>query len=1193
MSLPRLTIYLCLYFASFALCDGGHRWEFEPEDGALEMIGRVVPVDGPDASVSRTLPAENRALRFSGDGDHIRIPDETELRFDNGDEITIECWLRCESKDSNPYIVGKGRLTTTEENQNWALRLMKVGGSYRLSFLFRSRAEVGVGEAFHRWNSNASVPVGKTWHHVAVSYRFGEPRSIKGFIDGEKSGGRWDLGGATERAPVVDAADVWIGSARGGAAQNSFIGAVDSLAIHRSILTDEELAARVDFAPALPPVDWNALPSDVVGVEVFSGLPSHAWPRRGELTRETLTVPSMALMDLPPVYGEGGNRERRRATLVRMAARVELLEGDHQLLVRAPSLARLRIDGEQVLNLPAYDLSGDAHQNMRPPADPTSYPRARLGTRDALVSFNSSGRAHEIVMEAVVGRDSKRFTLGEMLVAVERSNWKLLAPGEPEGIDFSPEGIELYRQQQMAEFAKIARVRRQKAREEAKVAWERRHATARSYIESLPELGSDLPADTKAIDHFLMAKMGAKAVANQGSTENRHDDIAGTSLTLLEKHCVRCHGKKSKGELRLQTRKDALKAGESGLLAIVPGNPSKSEVMRRLTTADDDEQMPPKGDGLTSHEIETLQQWITAGAPWPQQGGSDVVVPPVLGDEAFLRRLYLDTVGVFPGAQEIRSFVEDQSTDRVERRVEALLRDPRNADYWTSYWQDVLAENPRLVKGKLNNTGPFRWWIHEALLDKLPFDQFVRELIAFGGSDYEGGAAGFGVATENDSPAAAKAHVIATAFLGTEMKCARCHDSPYHETKQEDLFSLAAMLEGKPISVPDSSTVPASFFSRLGERKSLVEVTLKPGVPVDPDWPFANYVAGRKVAKGTPQERLAEELTRPENQRFAQVIVNRVWKRYFGQGFVEPVSDWEGNAASHPELLDFLARDFVAHGYSMDRLSKLILTSDAYRRQARLHPEPIAQNRMFEAPLKRRLTAEQLVDSLFSAAGVPVYSEELTFDVPGTNKAETFQNLGYPTRAWQFVSLASDRDRPSLTLPHADSIVSVLKAFGWRADRAEPVTVRDAEASVLQPGMLANGVFGAWISRLSPFSQLTLLAARARTPEELANELYLRFLSRLPSESERAIVLPLLTNGFEERLLQPVDSVKTRVFAPYVREVTWTNHLSPEANSYAAETESRARLGPPVSDAIAPAWRTAMEDVVWAIINSPEMQFIP
>ncbi len=413
--------------------------------------------------------------------------------------------------------------------------------------------------------------------------------------------------------------------------------------------------------------------------------------------------------------------------------------------------------------------------------------------------------------------------------------------------------------------------------------------------------------------------------SKEAAAGNPHSLLAQQSLAILEEQCFRCHGKKDKGELRLDSRAAALGAGESGELAIVPGKPDTSELMRRISSEDEDERMPPKGDGLSADEVAKLREWIAAGAPWATRS-SGVRVPPALDDAAFLRRLYLDTLGIFPTPAEIREFCDDRSDDRVQRRVDELLDDPRNADHWTAYWQDVLAENPRLVKGKLNNTGPFRWWINEALRDKLPFDRFVHELVTTDGGDYDGGAGGFRIATENDAPAAAKAHILGTAFLGTEMKCARCHDAPYHRSKQKDLFALAAMLDGRPLSVPDSSTVPASFFTRLGGRKSLVEVTLKPGVPVPPAWPFEEHTGeGAGAGPEAPRERLAWQLTRPQNRRFSQVIVNRVWKRYFGQGFVEPVHDWEGNEPSHPELLDYLARDFVANGYDLDRLSTLSL----------------------------------------------------------------------------------------------------------------------------------------------------------------------------------------------------------------------------------------------------------------------------
>jgi hypothetical protein len=195
------------------------------------------------------------------------------------------------------------------------------------------------------------------------------------------------------------------------------------------------------------------------------------------------------------------------------------------------------------------------------------------------------------------------------------------------------------------------------------------------------------------------------------------------------------------------------------------------------------------------------------------------------------------------------------------------------------------------------------------------------------------------------------------------MKCARCHDSPYHSTKQEDLFSLAALLEGKPVTLPTTSTVPPEFFKREGKSDSIVKVTLQPGTAVAPKWPFPEFV---KKAGTEGEIDPAWEIVRPENERFARVIVNRVWKRYFGEGFVEPVNDWEGNQASHPELLEFLGREFVASGYDLRHLSRLMLNSEAFRREARFARTSTPDERFFEAPLRQKFSAEQLVDTLLN-----------------------------------------------------------------------------------------------------------------------------------------------------------------------------------------------------------------------------------
>ncbi len=234
-----------------------------------------------------------------------------------------------------------------------------------------------------------------------------------------------------------------------------------------------------------------------------------------------------------------------------------------------------------------------------------------------------------------------------------------------------------------------------------------------------------------------------------------------------------------------------------------------------------------------------------------------------------------------------------------------------------SYWQDVLAENPTLLNSSLNTTGPFRWFLYDAIRDEKPMDRIVTELVLLRGSPHEGGSAGFGLAGDNDAPSAAKGQILANAFLGLELQCARCHDSPYHSTKQKDLYALAAMLDQKTITVPKTSRVPAAFFENK-VRESLIKVTLKHDEPIAPEFPFGDITGYREgdverwiQNPKDSRERLAVHLTGPTNFRFAQVLANRVWAKLIGVGIVDPVSDWEGHAPSHPEMLDWLAAEFM------------------------------------------------------------------------------------------------------------------------------------------------------------------------------------------------------------------------------------------------------------------------------------------
>jgi hypothetical protein len=511
------------------------------------------------------------------------------------------------------------------------------------------------------------------------------------------------------------------------------------------------------------------------------------------------------------------------------------------------------------------------------------------------------------------------------------------------------------------------------------------------------------------------------------------------------------------------------------------------------------------------------------------------------------------------------------------------------------YWQDVLAENPNILNPTLNNSGPFRWWIHESLLDNKPMDLFVTELLRLEGSERFGGPAGFGVATQNDVPMAAKGIIVSTAFLGVEMKCARCHDSPSNKSTQEDLFQLAAMLGTQPIKVPESSSVPMDRFHEL-DRKPLIQVTLQPGTTVAPVWPFSEFCDEEAVSLAedadNPRDVLAALITAPANERFAQVVANRVWARLMGRGIVANLSDWEKSKPSHPEFLRWLGRELVRSGYNLKHVARAILNSHAYQRATDTKlksPSPL-----FTAPAPRRLQAEQIVDSLFATTGKPFRTEEVSLDIDCARDIKNSLTLGQPYRSWMLTSTSNERDRPSLALPRIQAVTDVLQAFGWRGARQAPISVRDADPNTLQPAILSNGTMGKWLTVLSDDHGVTPLAIDAESPKGLIDQLFLKLLTRHPSAEELQVYTEAITPGFESRVI-PKSEIKNQKSGSRTRPkyVSWSNHLDPEATLVRQAQEANARRGDPPTQRLTEAWRSRMEDVLWSLLNAPECVFAP
>lgn len=1178
------------------------QWAF---DGAAPDLGKAEGgvhflQDGPSRTQFKHLAEGNKAVRLdAAKGGFIRVSDpgaNSPFDFDNGDTITIEAWVNPASapKGGNVYILGKGRTGNRGQqanNQNWGLRLWDSGGLLRLSFLFRSRADGEHAGDWHRWTTTAGIAANSGWHHLAFTYQFGKPESVRGYLDGEAVPGAWDMGGATKQAPVVDDDEVWLGTSMNRQASVSFDGLLDEVRLYREALPEKVIAARYPVEPYTPVLPEAGLPRDKVRVEIVENIGKGAkWPRQFPTPTDVYEEDAFGFFQIAQKYTATGVRAARsNPHLLRALAQLTLPPGKHELLLRVRGQGRLWLDGKVVAEIAFGHTGGGAHNEVEH-AEAEGAAALRLlgpGDREQRFEITSAGKPQVFVLEMLAGNGRVRPTLGETSLSLRRADgsFALLAPSE-RVVPLTDAGWADYRKERQAYYTQLDQRRRLALRAAQDAYWAQRHAEARAVVASQPA-----PA-AAGIDE-LLADAWAKANA-AGTAASGGIDFAKQIQPILAENCYRCHEEKAKGGLRLNSLAAAQQGGDSGEPAIVPGKPQESRLLAVIHPQAGDDLMPPKGDPLPEAQRKLLSDWIAQGASYAA-AGQKIEPAPLTDDLAFLRRVTLDTVGVVPSAAEITAFLAEDSPERRTRAIDRLLADPRFADHWTAYWQDVLAENPNILKPSLNNSGPFRFWIHEALSDNLPMDRFVTELILMEGGVLAGGPAGFSLAAENDVPMAAKAHILSTAFLGQEMTCARCHDSPYHQSKQRDLFEMAAMLERKPITLPETSSVPMSTFAG---RQPLIEITLKPGETVAPAWPklFEKKLlpatrAAAPAAADDSRAQLAALITAPHNERFAQVLVNRVWKQLLGRGFVEPVDDWEASKPTHPELLAWLARDFVAHGYDFRHLQRRILNSEAYQRQAR----PLAKGAQpdFAAPLPRRMTAEQIVDSLFASVGKDLDAEELTMDNDGTQSESAMISLGHPRRAWEFTSLSNERDRPSLAIPKAQAIVDVLENFGWRPSRQEPKSVRETDPNVRQPAILANGSLGRWVTTLDDQSGLTALALDATLSEaELIEQVFLRLLTRPPTAAERARFSELLGPGFRDRIL-PEAQRPPPVKRPPLKYVAWSNHLSAGANSIKIELEKRAREGEPPTTALRPEWRERLEDVLWAVLNSPEFVHLP
>jgi hypothetical protein len=464
-------------------------------------------------------------------------------------------------------------------------------------------------------------------------------------------------------------------------------------------------------------------------------------------------------------------------------------------------------------------------------------------------------------------------------------------------------------------------------------------------------------------------------------------------------------------------------------------------------------------------------------------------------DEVFLRRVYLDTIGVLPTADQVRAFLADRDPAKREHLIDRLLRRPEFADFWALKWCDLLRTEEKVLDRK--GVTVFHHWVRRAIEDGEPLNEFARDLIAGRGSTYSDAPANFYRALRDPQ---VRAEAVAQVFLGLRLQCARCHNHPFDRWTQDDYYGLAAFFPRVQYRVVENNRLDKLDTHEFdGEQIVWLaregEVThLRTGATVRPRLPGSAQAVD---AEGDRPRALADWVARPDNPFFARAQANRVWYHLMGRGVVDPIDDFRAsNPPANPALLDALADDFAAHRFDLRRLVRTILVSRTYQLSAVPNETNREDETNFSHALLRPLQAEQLLDALARVTGAPV-----KFD-------------GHPagTRAGGLPGVRSARGRGAA----ASEGERFLRAFG-KPERSLTCECERSEDTTLGQAfqMLSGELLQEMLSE--PDNRLGRLLKSDRADADIVEELYLAALCRRPGEKERAAALALLGRAKDRR----------------------------------------------------------------------------
>jgi hypothetical protein len=385
---------------------------------------------------------------------------------------------------------------------------------------------------------------------------------------------------------------------------------------------------------------------------------------------------------------------------------------------------------------------------------------------------------------------------------------------------------------------------------------------------------------------------------------------------------------------------------------------------------------------------------------------------PLVDDATFVRRAYLQVGGRIPTYEETTGFLKSGDSLKHATLIDRILDSSAYVSHTYNWWADLLRIQAPARNGGANQVGggvSYALWVKDAISQNMPFDEVARKLITAKGYPWNNGAVGYymrdaGMPLDNMSN-------TTQVFLGTQMVCAQCHNHPFDKWTQMEYYQMAAYTYGVQARMggEKNKEIQDAFFSQFkgsdaekrkkaykskeGQllRKAAGEIMrpLRYGASHNPrklqlphDYqyddakpkdsitaaPIFNEKGAIEKGEG-PVEGYAEWMTSPDNPRFTKVIANRMWKRVFGVGNVEPVDDIrEDTVPSNPELMAHLEKLMVNLDYDLKQFLRILYNVKAFRREASAEEIVTGKPYHFPGPILQRMSAEQLWDSFVTLA---------------------------------------------------------------------------------------------------------------------------------------------------------------------------------------------------------------------------------